>query len=106
MEYCPTELMIGDFHTKPLQGSAFRRLRALIMNLPYDMSVDPAVDSQECVGASTPGQSDRMYESVHVAQSCSRPRNPKVLWSDVVRGSGPPKKESPNNPSKLTLLSK
>jgi hypothetical protein len=25
VEYCPTDLMVGDFHTKPLQGSAFHR---------------------------------------------------------------------------------
>jgi Reverse transcriptase (RNA-dependent DNA polymerase) len=30
VEYCPTDLMVGDFHTKPLQGSAFHRFRARI----------------------------------------------------------------------------
>ena len=33
VEYCPTEEMIGDFYTKPLQGSLFRKFRALILNL-------------------------------------------------------------------------
>ena len=32
VEYCPTEDMIGDFFTKPLQGSLFRKFRALILN--------------------------------------------------------------------------
>ena len=32
VEYCPTEEMIGDFFTKPLQGSLFRKFRALILN--------------------------------------------------------------------------
>ncbi len=31
LEYCPTEEMIGDFYTKPLQGSLFRKMRAFIM---------------------------------------------------------------------------
>jgi hypothetical protein len=31
--YCPTEEMIGDFFTKPLQGKLFYRFRAVIMNL-------------------------------------------------------------------------
>jgi hypothetical protein len=34
VEYCPTEEMVGDFFTKPLQGPLFRKFRARIMNLP------------------------------------------------------------------------
>ena len=34
VEYCPTEDMIGDFFTKPLQGALFRRHRAKLLNLP------------------------------------------------------------------------
>jgi len=33
VEYCPTEEMIGDFFTKPLQGALFRKFRALILGL-------------------------------------------------------------------------
>jgi hypothetical protein len=36
VEYCPTGEMIGDFFTKPLQGSDFRRFRNLILNLTDD----------------------------------------------------------------------
>ena len=28
LEYCPTDLMVADMLTKPLQGTQFRRLRA------------------------------------------------------------------------------
>jgi hypothetical protein len=34
VEYCPTEKMRADMFTKPLQGSAFRKFRAAVMNLP------------------------------------------------------------------------
>jgi hypothetical protein len=34
--HCPTEDMVSDFFTKPLQGSLFRKMRNLIMN------IDPA----------------------------------------------------------------
>jgi hypothetical protein len=34
VEYCPTEEMVGDFFTKPLQGKLFYKFRKLIMNLP------------------------------------------------------------------------
>ena len=36
IRYCPTDNMIGDFFTKPLQGSKFRRFRNIIMNCSYD----------------------------------------------------------------------
>ena len=51
IKYCPTADMLGDFFTKPLQGPLFRKLRALIMNMPVDPQT-PSNDSaepQECV---------------------------------------------------------
>ena len=36
LEYCPTDEMIADFLTKPLQGEKFRKFRKLIMNLDHD----------------------------------------------------------------------
>jgi hypothetical protein len=31
VEYCPTEHMVADFFTKPLQGNLFRRMSAVVM---------------------------------------------------------------------------
>jgi hypothetical protein len=53
IEYCPTGDMVADFFTKPLQGSLFRKLRALILNLPDRPSITDASTSQECVGKTT-----------------------------------------------------
>ena len=36
MEYCPTGEMLGDFFTKPLQGTRFRKFRDRILNLTDD----------------------------------------------------------------------
>jgi hypothetical protein len=33
VEYCPTDDMTGDFHTKPLQGEKFLRFRNAIRGL-------------------------------------------------------------------------
>jgi Reverse transcriptase (RNA-dependent DNA polymerase)/Zinc knuckle len=33
IEYCPTEQMVADFFTKPLQGALFRRLRDVVMGV-------------------------------------------------------------------------
>ena len=31
IEYCPTDDMVGDFHTKPLQGEKFHKFRDTIL---------------------------------------------------------------------------
>jgi hypothetical protein len=36
VEYCPTQAMIADFFTKPLQGVLFREFRDFIMNVSAD----------------------------------------------------------------------
>jgi Reverse transcriptase (RNA-dependent DNA polymerase) len=46
IEYCPTEEMVADFFTKPLQGSLFRRLRDIIMNID---PVQPTAPDQRSV---------------------------------------------------------
>jgi len=35
IKYCPTEQMIADFFTKPLQGSLFKRFKRVIMGLDH-----------------------------------------------------------------------
>jgi hypothetical protein len=47
IEYCPTDDMVADFFTKPLQGTKFRRFQAMILNLPGADAVIPT--SKECV---------------------------------------------------------
>ncbi len=44
LEYIPTKDMLGDFFTKPLQGYLFKKLRAMVMNLP--MPTPPPSDSE------------------------------------------------------------
>jgi hypothetical protein len=43
--------MIGDFFTKPVQGSKFRKFQTIVLNLPSkDKSVNRLTAMQECVG--------------------------------------------------------
>ena len=83
VEYCPTDWMVGDFHTKPLQGSAFRRFRAIILNLPHDPLLDPMADRQECVGTSSENTSVRAPVLAHVLEDHSRPSD-QDTWTEVV----------------------
>ena len=47
IEYCPTEHMRADPHTKPLQGRLFREHRDWLLNVSTPNQI---VESQECVG--------------------------------------------------------
>jgi hypothetical protein len=53
VEYCPTSNMIGDFNTKPLQGSRFRKHLKDILNLSDSRPNDDSTTSQKCVGATS-----------------------------------------------------
>ena len=52
VKYCPTDIILGDYYTKPQQGIRMRRSRVAILNLKYD----PTQVSQECVKTCTPNQ--------------------------------------------------
>ena len=56
IKHCPTNNMLADFFSKPIQGSLFREQRKAILNLEFDDitgygpgGYKPAT-SQECVG--------------------------------------------------------
>ena len=74
IEYCPTEEMIGDFFTKPLQGTLFRKFRKKILNLPDDL----AEVQQECVG--THNNNDKKVDK-NVSAGLTRGKS----YADVVR---------------------
>ncbi len=60
VKYCPTEIMLGDYYTKPQQGSRMRRSRASILNLKQD----PTLVSQECVESRRPSDGRRTDTSL------------------------------------------
>eukprot|EP00980_Cylindrotheca_fusiformis_P025651 scaffold14334_cov100-Cylindrotheca_fusiformis.AAC.1 len=48
VQYCPTDDMIADFFTKPLQGAKFQKFCQQVLNLSDE---DLLPTAQECVGA-------------------------------------------------------
>jgi len=38
--YCPTENMLGDFFTKPLQGRVSKNMHKIILNMPDDVNTN------------------------------------------------------------------
>eukprot|EP00980_Cylindrotheca_fusiformis_P012362 scaffold3036_cov117-Cylindrotheca_fusiformis.AAC.1 len=52
VQYCPTDDMIADFFTKPLQGAKFQKFCKQVLNLSDE---DLLLTAQECVGADESG---------------------------------------------------
>ena len=78
VEHCPTESMIGDFFTKPLQGIKFRNFRDLILNIN---SADyPQPNMEDASVLTTVGQNHR---------SVLEPERANLSWADVVRSDKP-----------------
>ena len=60
--HCPTERMIADYYTKPLQGSLFRKMRDIIMGLI-------AFPDEERVGLGEKGELGEAKVSVNLGAS-------------------------------------
>jgi len=85
IKYCPTEKMIADFLTKPLQGELFRKFRAVLMG---------HVHLSEAMLQSMPCKErvERKYNDG------TNQANKVVSWSDVV--SGKVREKTTNNDEK------
>ena len=49
IQYCPTDEMIADFFTKPLQGSPFRKFRDQVMNIEGVPEINNAQDHRSWI---------------------------------------------------------
>jgi hypothetical protein len=76
VKYCPTEEMLADFFTKPLQGNLFRRLRAVVMGHKHvdSLLMDKLPATQERVGDS---EEKGNCESRGIGVSAPNVSNPK-----------------------------
>ena len=93
MVHCPTERMIADYYTKPLQGSLFRKMRDIIMG-------HIAFPDEERVGLGEKGELGEEKVSVNLGASenyngdvsnniaMDRPLKKRVTYVDAVRTAG------------------
>ena len=79
IRYCPTDDMNGDFFTKPLKGSKFRRFRNIIMNCSYDeygpvnmdkIRMPTASNKQENMDDDSNAHSKNRYKKSVESQEC------------------------------------
>jgi len=70
IQYCPTQNMLADFLSKPLQGSLFVRLRDVLLGLKPVSSLVSGPTDEERVGGNT---------------SVVQPGPTDYTWADIVR---------------------
>jgi ribosomal protein S18 len=74
--YCPTEAMLADFFTKPLQGTLFKRLREVIMGRVHLSTLKKFVTPKERVGNSIiSGNNNDGVKNIINARNCAKDSN-------------------------------
>lgn len=87
IEHCPTEFMVADFFTKPLQGKHFANFRDYIMGLSSSL-VEERVGDQRCVNARQ--RSDQTDVEEATKEGCdvggkSEKNKTRPTYADVVK---------------------
>jgi len=80
VHYCPTDKMVADYNSKPLQGKPFNFMRRMLLGhdiIPFPPSVVDCVQ-QECVG-----QSDLSIQSQSHIEPHSRERSSAHRHRDI-----------------------
>ena len=126
IRHCPTEQMLGDFFTKPLQGSLFRKFRDAILGyshvdslkdsstMPTEERVGDKQDSQtgghgsdrsalESVVSGTSEGVNSDDDGAKKSTTSHSTEATKRTWADVVKFSSPQQVANRNNCFGITL---
>ena len=83
VEYCPTEKMLADFFTKPLQGNLFRKFRSVVMGYEHISSLD--IDEEKSSSQERVGKSILRENTKRPDDRTSVVQGAKALtWAEVV----------------------
>ena len=84
--YCPTEKMIADFFTKPLQGNLFRKFRDVVLGYKHISSLNDDDNTEES------SSQERVGKGILRENAGSLDNGPSVVtsnkgvtWADVVK---------------------
>ena len=84
--YCPTEKMIADFFTKPLQGNLFRKFRDVVLGYKHISSLDVEDNSEESSSQERVGKGFLRENNEGLDDGPSVVTSKKGLsWADVVK---------------------
>jgi hypothetical protein len=126
IRHCPTAEMLGDFFTKPLQGSLFRRFRSAILGESHvgSLQVPPTTPTEERVGiqgvvqktvqsggrgrdflalksGASGSVSDQSNDDVERNKNANSIESTQCTWADVVKSS-----QKQRNEKRVTIVEK
>ena len=84
IRYCPTDSMWADVLTKPLQGSKFYHMHAILMNCPVDYHEEPPLISPTPMpvpSLSTVPINSRLLKTKTLLRECVEISSPTILKS-------------------------
>ena len=82
VEYCPTEIMLGDFFTKPLQGRLFNEMRSIVMGHKNWSEVDQQYLRQSQLAGCRKERVGKSYILEKSGKGESNKKNMKVRFGD------------------------
>jgi hypothetical protein len=83
IEYCPTQLMVADFFTKPLQGRLFHLFRNVIMGYSHIDTIKPKSNVTDIVSMETKERVDHNIISTNTKDQAIR------TYAQAVIGAAP-----------------
>ena len=84
--YCPTENMIADFFTKPLQGSLFRRFRDFILGYIHIEWLNEETEESLTNERVEKNVIAKTVTTVHDSPSLYQRKEKTVTYADAVKG--------------------
>ena len=85
VEYCPTEKMLADFFTKPLQGNLFRKFRDVVLGYKHISSLDMNAEESSSQERVSRGNMAGILKRSDNGPSVVRTKK-SLTWADVVNG--------------------
>ena len=84
LKYCPTTEMLGDYFTKPLQGTLFNKFHDHVLNIQVDPSPVPFVDHRSVLGqhrshATEQSHGQSLATAKHDQTQCPKPANKMLM---------------------------
>ena len=107
LEYCPTEKMMADFFSKPLQGALFRKLCDVVLGYIHIQSLHQVNEEspvEERVGKDENSNSYTGEIATNDSPTVDSVRKNQMTWTDIIKGTNKDIEGEKRNVKPLTPL--
>ena len=93
LQYCPTTEMLGNYFTKPLQGTLFNKFRDRVLNTQVDPSPVPVVDHRSVLGQQRSHATEQSHRQSQATTQHDQTQCPKPASKMLVKWNKQPQEE-------------